>query len=120
MADIISLEENTEALDTAEDTSVYSYTHHFLRPFAYEGKTYTELTFDWDKLTGKDSLAIEAELSNLGRPVIIHSISGEYLIRMACRACQEKIGVDAFEQMRLPDYNRIRTAARNFLTKSES
>ena len=35
-----------------------SYTHTFSKPFTYEGKTYERLTFDFDKLTGNDCLAI--------------------------------------------------------------
>lgn len=97
-----------------------SYTHHFNTPFTFENKTYTELTFDWGKLTGEDGLAIEKEMQDLGLPVIVPTFSGEYLVRMASRACVERIGQDAIRAMRLSDFNRIKSRARSFLLKSES
>lgn len=99
--------------------SEYTYTHKFRKPFDYQGTAYNELTFDWGKLTGEDSLAIENEMQQLGKPVIVPTFSGEYLIRFAARACTEKIGSDAFRRMPIGDYNRIRNAARSFLLKSE-
>lgn len=113
---------NADAFAAAEneaENAAYTYVHHFAQPFEYDGETYDELSFDWGKLTGKDGLAIEAELQSLGKPVIIATLSGEYLIRMAARACDKPIGADAFEQMRLSDYNKIRSSARSFLLKSE-
>ncbi len=79
----------------------------------------SELHFDFSKLTGNDSLAIERELSAMGSPVIVASMSGEYLIRMAVRSCSTKIGMDDMGRMGISDFNRIRGAARNFLLKSE-
>ena len=91
------------------------YVHEFETPFTYEGKTYDKLTFDWNKLTGADSLAIETELQDLEKVVIVPEFSGDYLIRMAARACTEKIGSDLILAMRLADYNKIRGRARSFL-----
>lgn len=111
-----------DALATAEEAAkdaAFTYVHHFTKPFAYDGNTYEELTFDWGSLTGRDGLAIENELQSLGKPVIIPTLSGEYLLRMAVRACDKPIGADAFELMSLSDYNRIRSSARSFLLKSE-
>ena len=55
----------------------------------------------------------------LNQPVIIPSMSAGYLIRMACRACTEPIGVDVIGAMSIRDYNTIRTKARNFLLRSD-
>jgi hypothetical protein len=112
-ADAFSVAEN-EA-----ENAAFTYVHHFTTPFTYNGVTYDTLTFDWGSLTGRDGLAIEGELQALGKPVIIPTLSGEYLIRMAARACDKPIGADAFELMRLSDYNRIRSSARSFLLRSE-
>lgn len=101
------------------ETSTDAYTHKFRKPFTHEGKTYTELTFDWDKCTGEDAIAIENEMQALRKPVIVPTFSGEYLIRFAARACTERIGADVFLRMPIGDYNRIRSAARSFLLKSE-
>ncbi len=97
------------------ETSIVSYVHVFTQPFTYEGKTYTELTFDWNSLTGSDSLAIEAEMQSLGKVLISPEFSGEYLIRIAAKACTEKIGSDVLCAMPLRDYNKIRSKARSFL-----
>ena len=99
-----------------------SYTHTFKRPFTCligkDQRTFEELTFDFDKLTGRDSIAIENELQSLGKPVIVAEMSGEYLIRMAARACSEKISADDLTSVPLADYNKIRSRARSFLLRS--
>ncbi len=96
------------------------YVHKFKKPFEYMGKTYNELIFDWDSLTGRDSLDIEAEIeTTTGRAVIVPAFAGEYLIRMAAKACTEPIGHDAIEFMSLVDYNKIKSQARSFLMAAE-
>lgn len=95
------------------------YTHSFKRPVTYQGVTYDELRFAWDTLTGRDALAIEGEMQAIGKPVIVPTFSGEYLIRMAARACTAPVGSDIFDVMSIGDYNRIRSAARSFLLQSE-
>lgn len=107
------------AAKAAAAADPYTYTHKLQKPLDYEGKHYESLTFNWGKLTGNDSLAIEAELTSLNQPVIIPSMSAGYLIRMACRACTEPIGVDVIGAMSIRDYNTIRTKARNFLLRSD-
>ena len=99
------------AAKAAAAADPYTYTHKLQKPLDYEGKHYESLTFDWGKLTG--------ELTALNQPVIIPSMSAGYLIRMACRACTEPIGVDVIGAMSIRDYNTIRTKARNFLLRSD-
>ncbi|MDD2296805.1 MAG: phage tail assembly protein [Sphaerochaetaceae bacterium] len=99
--------------------SEFTYIHKFKKPLEYQGKTYKELTFEWGDLTGKDGLSIENELQQIGKAVIVPTFSGEYLIRLAARACTAPLGADAFENMPISDYNKIRSAARSFLLKSE-
>jgi len=115
---IIDADEFAVAEKEAEQ-SAYTYTHKFRKPYEYEGKTYEELKFDWGKLTGKDGLAIENEMQQIGKAVIVPTFSGEYLIRFAARACMVPVGADAFENMPISDFNKIRSAARSFLLKSE-
>lgn len=112
-------EKELAAAEAVAENSPLVYVHHFASPFVYEGKTYTTLTFDWGKLTGNDGIEIEDEMQALGRPVVVPTLSGGYLIRMACRACTDRIGTDVIGAMGIQDYNRIRSAARNFLLKSE-
>ena len=107
------------AVNAAAAADPYTYVHKLIQPLEYEGKKYDTLTFDFGKLTGNDSLAIEAEMSALRQPVIVPSMSAGYLIRMACRACTQPIGVDVIGAMSIRDYNTIRTKARNFLMLSD-
>lgn len=103
----------------AQAVEAGTYTHTFAKPFVYEDKEYTSLTFDFDTLTGADSLAVENELQRQGITVIVPTFSGEYLIRIAARACTVPIGSDAMKAMRISDYNKIRSKARSFLLNSE-
>ena len=95
------------------------FTHHFKKPFSYNGSEYTKLTFDFESLSGNDTLQIERELTKKGRAVIVPEFNCDYLAAMACKACLEEIGVDAFGQMTLRDFNAIRGAARRFLLNAE-
>ena len=113
-ADEFSVAEQEAAVST------HTFTYIFPAPFDYESKTYDSLTFDWDKLTGNDALSIESELQALGKAVIVPEFSGEYLIRMAARACTEKVGSDVLRAAPIGAYNKIRGAARAFLLKSGS
>lgn len=99
-------------------TSAGTYVHKLAKPLIHEEKRYEKLTFDFASLTGRDSLAIEAELTAMGKAVITPEFSGEYLIRMAIRACDAPLGIDAFEKLPMADFNRIRSKARAFLLGS--
>lgn len=110
----------TEVVDAAEEqdeTSTGVYVHKFKKPFTYEGKTYEELTFDFEGMTGRDAAAIENELRAKGHTVLVAAFDGEYLVRMCAKACTEKIGFDTIEAMSIRDYNKIRNAARGFLLR---
>ncbi|MBR6873022.1 MAG: phage tail assembly protein [Ruminococcus sp.] len=100
-----------------EDTSFV--TIELKKPISYNDKEYTELTFDFDALTGSDSLAIEDELMALGKSALVPALSSEYLIRFAAKACKEPIGSDIFLGMNIKDYQRVRNAAKNFLLNLE-
>lgn len=97
-----------------------SYTHSLNPPFTYEGKTWGNLTFHWGQLTAKDSLIIENEMAAAGKVLVVPELSGEFLSRMAVRACEEKIALNAFMALPLGDYNKIRSRARSFLLRTES
>lgn len=114
---IIDEDEMEAAKEEASDAG--TYTHVLKKPFSYEGQEVSELHFDWEELTGKDSLAIERELQALNRPVVVREISGEYQIRLAARACRENISVDFLKALPLKECNRILNAARSFLLFAE-
>lgn len=111
-------------LDTAgqmadQNENVYEYVHKFGKPFEYEGKTYESMHFNWGKLTGNDGLAIENEMTAMGSAVVIPSLSGEYLIRMASRASTEGIAVNVLTALPIREYNKIRSEARSFLLRTD-
>lgn len=96
-----------------------NYIHKFTKPFAYEGKEIISIAFNFDGLSGADALAIEGEISRLGKSVVAPAFSVDYLIRMAARSSSPMVGVDAFNAMPIRDFNKIRSAARSFLLLSE-
>ena len=110
---------NTAQKEATKDTEA-SLVMKLKKPLDYNGKKYEELHFDFESLTGGDSLEVENEIQVLtGRVVVASAFNTEYLIGISCRACAEPIGTDAFKKMSLYDFNRIRDKARNFLLRSE-
>ena len=95
------------------------FTLHLTRPLEHEGKTYSDLTFDFDSLSCSDSLAIERELQMLGHTVIVANFDSEYLIRVCVKACTEPLGIDALGKLSIRDFNRLRNTVRGFLSRKE-
>jgi hypothetical protein len=110
--------EKAQAEAAEDDADMFVF--KFKTPFEYEGKTYNELKFDFNGLTGADSINIEAELQAKGVAIFAPAFSAPYLVRMCARACTEKVDYRFFEAMKLKDYVTIRSKARNFLLSSES
>ena len=108
-----------EAVEKEAENSRSHLTVQLPKPFEWEGETYAKLAFDFDTLTGKDSLDIEREMRAKNIPLISPAFSGEYLIRVAVRACEAPIGMDALLALPLPVFNRIRTSVSAFLARSE-
>lgn len=96
-------------------TSTGKYTHTFATPFEHEGKTYKEIVFDFEKLTGMDFLAIEAEMQAMGKPLIAPEFSGDFLVRMAARA--SGVASDVLTAVPLADFKKIHNQSRSFLLK---
>ena len=64
-----------ETAAKAEEGNPSAYVHKIKKPFTFEGCTIEELSFDFDRLTGNDSLAIEDELQAMNKPVIVPTFS---------------------------------------------
>ena len=117
-------EEEYEAAVKEAENSQDVYKHVFTKPFVFEDESFDSLTFDFGSLTAADSLAIENEVAALGQAVITPEFSGEYLIRMAMRACTDRrkdgrrLGVDAFKALPIAPFIRIRSRARSFLLRA--
>lgn len=89
----------------------------FKEPFSFQGKTYEKLTFDFGKLTLNDSLAVEDELAQLGKGSLMPEWNSQYLVRIAAKACTDKIGSDALMALPLPEGRRILNQTRNFIRR---
>lgn len=100
-------------------TSYAAFVMQLARPLVHDEKTYTELTFNFEDLSGNDSLAIERELQMLGHTVIVANFDSEYLIRVCVKACTEKLGLDALGKLSIRDFNRLRNTVRGFLSRKE-
>lgn len=116
-----------EALEKAAglENSIGVYTHNFKKPFSYAGKTFDTLTFNWEGLTGNDSLAIENEILSKGKTLVVPAYTGEYLTGMAARACTERdekgarvVGTDTIRALPLGDFQTICGRARTFLLRA--
>ena len=112
-----------DALEKEPDSE--RYTHYFKRPFTYQGRTVETLTFDWDTLSGRDSLAIERELRTKNITLVIPAYTREYLVGMAARACVDRteegkrfVGTDMIQAMPLGDFQQITKQARYFLIRA--
>lgn len=103
----------TAAAETATAGDVGVYTHKFKKPFEYAGKTYEELTFDFERLTGRDMVSIETEMQSQNQYALAPEISRNFQSKMAAKAAG--IGSDVLDAMPLPDFNKITNAARDFL-----
>lgn len=104
---------DTAALETATAGNTGIYTHTFKKPFTYEDKTYKTLEFDFESLSGRDMIAIEAEMQANSEYPLAPEISTSFQSKMAARAAG--IGSDVIEAMSINDFNRITGAARRFL-----
>lgn len=109
----------TTALVTQEGSAALKprgkniYEHIFRRPFDYEGKTYKQLTFDFEHLTGHDIINTDAEMAANGRYALSPEISRDFQAKLSARAAG--IESDAIEAMNAADFLKITNSARNFL-----
>jgi len=97
----------------ADKEESMNYTHTFKTPREIEGKKYTKLTFYFEKLTGEDIEAVEAELQDQNKYVLSPEISSAFQCILAAKAA----GIASDEIRRLPvaDYMKIKNKARDFL-----
>ncbi|MCL2487768.1 MAG: hypothetical protein FWE80_03710 [Oscillospiraceae bacterium] len=108
-------QEYAEAMKAVENNKG-TYTHKFVEPFVWMGKTYTELRFDWGSLTMTDTYNIEEELRITGKKSVVSKKFDTYFhAAMAARACTEKIGTDAIDAMSMADGLEILERAQLFL-----
>lgn len=109
----VAEEVTKETAENATESNTGVYTHKFRKPFEYAGVTYEELTFDFERLTGRDMVSIETEMQNRNEYALAPEISRNFQSKMAAKAA--KVGSDVLDAMPLVDFNKITNAARDFL-----
>ena len=112
-AEAVTHDMTAEAVNEPVQADAGVYTHTFKKPFEYEGKTYTELTFNFERLSGRDMVSIETEMQMNNEYALAPEISRSFQGKMAAKAAG--IGSDVLEAMPLKDFNKITNAARSFL-----
>lgn len=106
-------------VETNEESTIGVVTIPLKTPIEYEGITYEELHFNWDKLTGDDYLSVEKELTARGMTVLMAEFDTNFIMSMAVRACAENIDANFLRKLPLPTYNKIRSKGRSFLLNAE-
>ncbi len=90
--------------------------YHLKKPILYNGEEVSELSFDFDKLTGADALNIAEQIDSCGKTMYAAAINdAHYLILMAAKACTKPLGADFFNRISIVDFERIKNRARFFL-----
>jgi hypothetical protein len=87
--------------------------HEFTKPITFEGTEYTGLDLDLDRLTGKDLINIEAEMTARGIQAVMPEISKSYQMLVAARAA--KVPVELIEELPIKDASAITMKVVNFL-----
>ena len=111
------------ALENAPDPG--TYTHRLKKPFTFDGKTVEEMHFDFDSLTGADTLAISAEMNRRFKNLVLPHLSWEFMTLMAVRACTDRdnkgirlVNEKLLQALPMRDYNTIVGKVRDFLLTS--
>ena len=86
------------------------------KPLEINGKTHTELEFDYRRIKGKTLLNISNELENSGRTVYAKSAASyDYAVRVAAEACNIPLTTNDLERLGAAECCEIITRAKLFL-----
>lgn len=139
--DLDAVEENARLAEEQAEKETQGeaqgvYVHHFKKPFTIKRKQgdevveqeVTELTFDWESLSGADHNAACAVVTQrTGLMVVVREYTPPYLTEMAARACtlrkengKRMVFYADMERMRLCDLTAIQDEMRRFLRQSGS
>lgn len=100
----------------AENENINNWVWKLSKPVTYNGEEVSELTFNFEKITGRDAIEIEGELISNGKIALYSQVSNvHYIIRVAARACEKPIGIDIFDLVSISDFNVLRTHTQLFL-----
>jgi hypothetical protein len=103
-------------IQTAEESKAGVYTHTLKKPFTYAEKTHEKFTFDFDKLSGNDYLAVEKQLRDEGE-TSVNMASTRFICEIASRA--SGIGSDVFIALPIVEFNNFINKIYLFLANKE-
>lgn len=111
----MSEDKNQEMKTAAKDTKKKdgSVTYTLKKPITYNRQEYTEFTFDFYKMTGRDYIAAEEAVNAEGSVVLAPEFSSNYMGKIAARA--GGIGTGVLESLSYHDFQEIKNLARNFM-----
>ena len=108
-----------KVVNAAEDENINNWVWKLSKPVTYNGEEVSELTFNFEKITGRDAIEIEGELISSGKIALYSQVSNvHYIIRVAARACEKPIGIDIFDLVSISDFNSLRTHTQLFLVRT--
>jgi hypothetical protein len=90
--------------------------HKLRRPVEFEGKTYEELKFDLETLTGRDFREAKRLVSKPGEVVGVLTMDAEVAAYLVAKAA--KVPVELFDYIPAPDYAYLTQTSINFLLVS--
>lgn len=83
------------------------------KTYSFEGKEYTELTLDFDSLTGRDVINAEKEARILGDNTPLPEFSKTYQAVLAAKAA--KVSVDMLMSLNVRDFTLVTLMVQDFL-----
>ncbi|MCI1959186.1 MAG: phage tail assembly protein [Clostridia bacterium] len=113
--DDTNVSETSKETETTEVPGVV--TIKLRNEFEFEGITYKEFKLDFNKLKGKDLIAIENEMTSLEEFALTPEISPNYCARIAAKAAG--VSSEVIANLPLKDFNNVKNAARRFLTDTD-
>ncbi|SDD89831.1 phage tail assembly protein [Sporomusa acidovorans] len=93
--------------------STVGITIPFRKPFTFEGKEYTEMKLDLDKLTGKDVIDAESEARAMGVRAVMLESSKVYQAILAARAAG--VTIDLIQALPAKEFSSVTGEVQGFL-----
>lgn len=116
----VSEEDRKKVEETADEmlSGDGVWTFALEKTLVYDDEEYTELHFDFTKLSGEDALNIFDELAASGKPIFMNKLANSrYIMMVAVHACKEPIDFKAMCSLGIRDFDRIEGHARNFMLR---
>ena len=85
----------------------------FIKPYEFEGKTYTELDVDIEGMTGADFAAAKKQFTKEGNFVALPAADTEFCACLLARLTKQPL--EFFEHLPVKDYCALTQSVSNFL-----